>query len=144
MPYWNTACRNSACRNNACRNTACRNSADPPCDRTYTLSLTLLLLPLHPFNGLFSRTTWQNRYQKGKTTLDLSMARDDGVWGWQQHQLDHMQTQFLQTKCSSWRPTNGVKALKATSCMHTNKYVSTLHIRCIVYSCQIQLSHSPV
>jgi len=23
---------------------------------------------LHPFNGLFSRTTWVSRYQKGKTT----------------------------------------------------------------------------
>jgi len=24
-----------------------------------------LLLPLHPFNGLFSRTTWVSRYQQG-------------------------------------------------------------------------------
>jgi len=30
----------------------------------------LLLLLLHPFNGLFSRTTWVSRYQKGKTSLD--------------------------------------------------------------------------
>jgi len=35
---------------------------------------------LHPFNGLFSRTTWVSRYQKGKTSLDLNEARDDGVW----------------------------------------------------------------
>jgi len=34
-----------------------------------------------PFNGFFSRTTWVNRYQKGKTSLDLNEARDDGVWG---------------------------------------------------------------
>jgi len=47
---------------------------------------------LHPFNGLFSRTTWVIRYQKGKTSLDLNEARDDGVWGRQWHQLDHMQT----------------------------------------------------
>jgi len=26
---------------------------------------------LHPFNGLFSRTTWVRRYQKSKTSLDL-------------------------------------------------------------------------
>ena len=39
----------------------------------------LLLLLLHPFNGLFSRTTWVSRYQKGKTSLDLNEARDDGV-----------------------------------------------------------------
>ena len=33
-----------------------------------------------------------NRYQKGKTSLDLNEARDDGVFGRQLHQLDHMQT----------------------------------------------------
>ena len=51
-----------------------------------------LLLLLHPFNGLFSRTTWVNRYHKGKISLDLTESRDDGVLGWQWHQLDHMQT----------------------------------------------------
>jgi len=35
----------------------------------------------HPFNGLFSRTTWVSRYQKGKTTLDLNETRDDGAVG---------------------------------------------------------------
>jgi len=29
-----------------------------------------------PFNGLFSRTTWVSRYQKGKTNLDFTGARD--------------------------------------------------------------------
>jgi len=38
-------------------------------------------LLLCPSNGLFSRTTWLSRYQKGRTSLDLSEARDDGVWG---------------------------------------------------------------
>jgi len=47
---------------------------------------------LHPFNGLFSRATRVSRYQKVKTSLDLDEARDDGVLGWQWHQLDHMQT----------------------------------------------------
>jgi len=32
---------------------------------------------LHPFNGLFSRTTWVSQYQKGKTSLDW----DDAVLG---------------------------------------------------------------
>jgi len=41
----------------------------------------LLLLLLHPFNGLFSRTTWVSRYQKGKTSLHSNEARDDGVSG---------------------------------------------------------------
>jgi len=48
-------------------------------------------LLLDPFNGLFSKTTWVSRYQKGNASLDLNEARDDVVlW----HQLDHMQTIF--------------------------------------------------
>jgi len=39
-----------------------------------------------------STTTWVSRYQKGKTSLDLIEARDDGVLGRQWHLLDHMQT----------------------------------------------------
>jgi len=39
-----------------------------------------LLLP-HLFNGLFSRTTWVSHNQKGKTSLDLNEARNNGVWG---------------------------------------------------------------
>jgi len=38
------------------------------------------------------RTTWVNRHQKGKTSLDLNEATDNGVFGIQWHQLDHMQT----------------------------------------------------
>jgi len=39
-----------------------------------------------PFNGLFSRTTWVSQYQKGKTNLDFTEARDSE---WQWHQLGH-------------------------------------------------------
>ena len=78
----------------------------------------------HPFNGPFSGTTWVSRYQKGKTNLDFTEARDSE---WQWHQLGHMQVctslqtdnhasnpplSFLQVKCPSYRPTNSVKALK--------------------------------
>jgi len=38
-------------------------------------------LLLHPFNGLISRTIWVSQYQKGKTSLDLNEARDDGISG---------------------------------------------------------------
>ena len=41
-----------------------------------------------PFNGLFSRTTWVRWYQKCKTNLDFTGARDSE---WQWHQLGHMQ-----------------------------------------------------
>jgi len=58
-----------------------------------TKELLLWLLLLHPsFTGLLPRTTGVSRCQKGKTSLDSNEARDDGVWGWQWHQLDHMQT----------------------------------------------------
>ena len=42
----------------------------------------------HPFNGPLSRTTWVSRYQKGKTYVDFTEARDSE---WQWHQLGHMQ-----------------------------------------------------
>jgi len=84
----------------------------------------------HPFNDLFSRTTWVSWYQKGKTSLHLNEARDDRVLGWQWHQLavmskqsaprstqryphQHLITEFLQAGCSSCCPTNSTKALMA-------------------------------
>ena len=78
----------------------------------------------HTFNGPFSGTTQVSRYQKGKTSLDFSEARDSE---WQWHQLGHMQvctccrqtttpaphhSCFLQAGCPSCHPTNSVKALK--------------------------------
>jgi len=43
---------------------------------------------LHSFNGSFSGTTEVSRYQKGKTSLDFTGARDSEF---QWHQLGHMQ-----------------------------------------------------
>ena len=66
-----------------------------------------------------------SQYQKGKTNLDFTEARDSE---WQWHQLGHMQVctllqtdnhastsplSFLQAGCPSCHPTNSVKALKA-------------------------------
>ena len=45
-------------------------------------------LELHTFSGPLSRTTRVSRYQKGKTNLDFTEARDSE---WQWHQLGHMQ-----------------------------------------------------
>jgi len=42
----------------------------------------------HPFNGPFSGTTQVSRYQKGKTNLDFTEARDSE---WQWHEFGHMQ-----------------------------------------------------
>ena len=54
----------------------------------YTVTTTTL----HSLHSLFFTTTWISQNQKSKTSLDLNETRDDGVWGWQWHQLDHMQT----------------------------------------------------
>ena len=42
----------------------------------------------HTFNGPFSGTTRVSQYQKGKTNLDFTEARESE---WQWHQLGHMQ-----------------------------------------------------
>ena len=78
----------------------------------------------HPFNGPLTGTTQVSRYQKGKTNLDFTEARDSD---WQWYQVGHMQIctsiqtnnhastpplSFLQAGCPSCRPTNSVKALK--------------------------------
>jgi len=74
-----------------------------------------------------------SRYQKGKTNLDFTEERDNE---WQWHQLGHMQVcnslqtdnhastpplSFLQAGCTSCRPTNSVKALKACYVGSANK-----------------------
>ena len=101
----------------------------------------------HPFNGPFSGTTQVSRYQKGKTNLDFTGARDSE---WQWHQLGHMQVctslqtdnhastpplSFLQAGCPSCRPTNSVKALKAqsTSLKGEKKCYNILSLRLSFY-----------
>jgi len=74
-----------------------------------------------------------SRYQKGKTNLDFTEARDSE---WQWHQLGCMQVctslqtdnhastsllGFLQAGCPSCRPTNSVKALKALGIFNQQK-----------------------
>ena len=88
----------------------------------------------------FSRTTRVSWYQRGKTNLDFTEARDSE---WQWHQLGHMQActslqtdnhastpplSFLHAGCPSCRPTNSVKALKEYIIynMHS-RYVYGLH-----------------
>ena len=94
----------------------------------------------HPFNGPFSGTTKVSRYQKGKTNLDFSEARDNE---WQWHQLGHMQVCtllqtdnhastpplcFLQAGCRSCRPTNSVKTLKAILGLRDIVYINAFSV----------------
>ena len=79
-----------------------------------------------------------SRYQKGKTNLDFTEARDSE---WQWHQLGCMQVctllqtdnhastsplSFLQAGCPSCLPTNSIKALKATHSTPKNIYLIRL------------------
>jgi len=95
------------------------------CTHTHTNTRT------HTFNGPLSWTIRVSRYQKGKTNLDFTEARDSE---WQWHQLGHMQVcTLLQTDNHTstpplcfllcfWRLTNSVKALKAQAqdCIYLN------------------------
>jgi len=71
-----------------------------------------------------------SHYQKGKTNLDFTEARDS-EWQWRQLGSmlvctslltgNHASTQplsFLQAGCPSCHPTNSVKALKAVVKLH--------------------------
>jgi len=93
----------------------------------FDINLGQLTTHTHTLNGPLSVTTQVSRYQKGETNLDFTEARDS-TWQW--HQLGRMQVctslqtdnhastpplSFLQAGCSSCRPTNSVKALKAQS-----------------------------
>jgi len=86
-----------------------------------------------------------SRYQKGKTNLNFSEARDSE---WQWHQLGYMQVctslktdnhastpplSFLQAGCPSCRPTISIKALKencvatATQCKINHSNTAFMH-----------------
>jgi len=103
----------------------------------------------HTFNSPFSGNTRVSRYQKGKTNLEFTDARD-GEWQW--HQLGHMQVyislqtdnhasipplSFLQAGCPSCRPTNSVKALKgsneAENTNHNRKHKPVIYFYTFVF-----------
>ena len=90
----------------------------------------------HPFNGPLSGTTQLSRYQRNKTNLDFTEARDSE---WQWNQLGHMQVctslqtdhhtstpplSVIQARCPSCRQTNSGKALNY--CIKLKCYVNTV------------------
>jgi len=82
----------------------------------------------HPFNGPLSRTTRVSRYQKCKTNLFFTEARDSE---WQWHQLGHMQfCTSLQTDnhaitppLSFYRP-DALPAAQPTASKHRRQIVA--------------------
>ena len=59
----------------------------------------------HTFNGPFSVTTRVSWYQKGKTNLDFTEARDRE---WQWHQLGHMQSAHRSRQITTSAPNHSV------------------------------------
>ena len=132
---WKRSARRSACvrsttssltsmshKSRCCHGTSCSSTASVTIDcwgPIYEISYDSLTITLHTFNGPFSGTTRVSQYQKGKTNLDFTEARD-GEWQW--HKVctslqtdNHASTpplKFLQAGCPSCHPTNSVKALK--------------------------------
>jgi len=91
---------------------------------------------IYPFNGPLSRTTQVSRYQKGKTNLDFTGARDSESgsgtrWAICKSAPRTRQTTtpaphrsvFLQAGCLSCRPTNSVRALKAKKFFNSLKHL---------------------
>ena len=98
------------------------------------------------FNGPLSGTIWVSRYQKGKTNLDFTEARDSE---WQCHQLGHMQSAprsrqittpaphrsvFYRPDALPAAPKNSIKALKASltdkhTYIHTYTRLTALFLR---------------
>jgi len=85
----------------------------------------IIIIIITRLTAFFSGTTQVSQYQKGKTNLDFTEARDSE---WQWHQLGHLQVcnslqtdnhtstpplSLLQAGCPSCHPTDSVKALKA-------------------------------
>ena len=89
-------------------------------------------------NGLISRTIWVSPYQTGKTIIDFYEARENGYLdgcGIDQTICKHSapcfrgnhaniwKHNFLRARCSSWRPTNSVKALKELQHVTTQHFL---------------------
>jgi len=104
------------------------------------------LLTYTHLTALFSGTTQVSWYQKGKTSLDFTEARDSE---WQWHQLGHMQVctslqtdnharnpplSFLQAGCPSCHPTNSVKALKAKALKAEPVLMLLLSVTALLFS----------
>jgi len=89
------------------------------------------------FNSLLSRTTRVNRYQKGKTNLDFTEARESG---WQWHQLGHMQVctslqtdNHASTPPLSFNRPDALPATQPTASKHS-RHKHTKHVKIITYS----------
>ena len=108
------------------------------------MMLLLLVLLLHPFNGLFSRTTWVSRHQKGKPFRILLKQE---MMDWQWHQLDHMQIictslqtdNHASTSSLSFYRLDALPAIQATASKHWrhSKHWSICESIYFIYWCHL-------
>jgi len=90
----------------------------------------------HPFNGPLSRTARVGQYQKGKTNLDFTEARDSE---WQWHQLDQSAPRSRQKTTPAphrsvfYRP-NALPAAQPTASKPLKATFLTAHKHIIGYS----------
>jgi len=91
--------------------------------------LLLLLQLRHLIKGLFTRRTWVSRYRKGKTSLDLNQARNDGVLGMQWHQLDHMQTICTSLQTDNHTNTSSVNFYRPDALPDNQPSVKALNVQ---------------
>ena len=89
----------------------------------------------HLFNGHFSGTTQVSRYQKGKTNLDFTEARDSE---WQWHQLGHMQVctspqtdNYASTPPLCFYRPGALPAAQPTASKHGRQIIKTVKQKCL-------------
>jgi len=77
---------------------------------------------LHPFNGLFSRTTWSKRWWGG-SGISCTICKSFATRFRQYTSTSPLS--FLQARCPFCHPTNSVKALKI--CLHKKQFLVINH-----------------
>jgi len=84
---------------------------------------------LHTFNCPFSRTTWVSRYQKAKTNLDFTEARDI-EWHWRQ--LGHMQV------CIALQTDSHASTTTLVPTLEICRYLTLNHVLHLLYASTLQ------
>jgi len=105
----------------------CTNTSEKACNWAVHGKSSQLLLLLHPFNGMLSRTTWISQHEKGKPFW-ISMKQE--MIGWQWHQLDHMQiictslktNNHTRTSSLSFYRPDALPATQPTASKHWSKF----------------------
>ena len=88
-------------------------------------------LLLHPFNGLFSRTTWASQYQR-QNQSGFKWSKRLWGFGMKWHQLDHMQTICTSLQTDNQASTPPLSFLQA-GCLPAAQPTASNHWRHMLY-----------